>query len=173
MVEKLIAQLFLMIIVLAGCATVDVHQPIQRYRLFEQPVAQRLSASVGSTVVRMNRQSDLPNIYGGKDIYGGKVDRGFVEVKLVSVSGEELTLSVSDIHRQSSETTMDRYVARPSVNVSQTVSVSSSGREGLLVRLNAGNEKEYVVGGVKITFREVRSSSVVYQIDDVTPVQNK
>jgi hypothetical protein len=168
--HKFVSAMFAIILV-SGC--VNVRQPIQEYRLFEQPVNQTLTASIGSTLVRMNRQGDLPNVYGGKDIYGGKVERGFVEVKLVGISGTELTLSVSDINRQSSETTMDRYVTRPAVNVSQTVNLSRSGQEGMLVKLDTKNEREYVVGGVKITFREVRNASVVYQIDDLMPLQNK
>jgi hypothetical protein len=121
----------------------------------------------------MNRQSDLPNIYGGKDIYGGKVDRGYVEVKLVGISGKEITLSVSDVTRQSSETTMDRYVTRPPVDVKQTVNLGSFGPEGVLVRINTGNEKEYVIGGVKISFLETRTSSIVYRVDELMPVQSR
>ena len=161
--HKLLSVVFA-IIVISGCA--NVRQPIQDYRLFEQPVAQMLTASVGSTLIRMNRQSDLPNAYGGKDVFGGKVDRGFIEIKLAGISGTELTLSVSDVSRQPSETTMDRYATRPTVNVSQTVNLTSSGQEGMLVKLNTEREKEFVVGGVKITFKDVRASSVTYQIDD-------
>lgn len=161
--HKLLFAIFA-IVVVSGCA--NVRQPIQSYRLFEQPVAQMLTASVGSTLIRMNRQSDLPNVYGGKDIYGGKVDRGFIEVKLVGILGTELTLSVSDVNRQPSETTMDRYVTHPVVNVSQTVNLTSSGQEGMLVKLDTEREKEFVVGGVKITFKDVRASSVTYRIDD-------
>ena len=159
------------VILVAGCA--NVRQPIQNYRLFEQPLAQPLTASVGSTLVRMNLQSDLPNVYGGKDIYGGKVDRGFVEVKLVNISGSDLTLSVTDISRLSSETTMDRYVTRSSVSVAQTINLSNSGQEGAIVKLNTTREKEYVVSGVKITFRDVRDSLVVYLIEDLMPIQKK
>ncbi len=159
------------VILLTACA--NVRHPIQDYRLFDQPLSTPVTASVGSILVRMNRQSDLPNVYGGKDIYGGKVDRGYVEVKLVGVAGKEITLSVSDVTRQSSETTMDRYVTRPQVDVKQTVNLAISGQEDMLVKINTGNEKEYVIGGVKISFLETRTSSIIYRIDDLMPVQNK
>ena len=161
------------VILLSACVNVNVRQPIQDYRLFDQPLSQLVTASVGSTLVRMNRQGDLPNVYGGKDIYGGKVDRGYVEVKLVGISGKEITLSVSDVARQSSETTMDRYVTRPLVDVKQTVNLASSSQEGMLVRIDTANEKEYVIGGVKISFLETRTSSIIYRVDDLMPVQSK
>lgn len=160
--------LVLGIVLLSGCA--NVRQPIQHYRQFSTPISQVLTASVGSTLLRMNRQSDLPNAYGGKDIYHGKVDRGFVEVKLIKIAGKELTLSVSDINLQTSETTMDRYVVAPSVNLSQSVQIATSGEEGIIAKLNTAEEREYVVGGVKITFTGIRTSSVTYRIDDLTPV---
>ena len=101
------------------------------------------------------------------------MDRGFVEVKLVNISGSDLTLSVTDISRLSSETTMDRYVTRSSVSVAQTINLSNSGQEGAIVKLNTTREKEYVVSGVKITFRDVRDSLVVYLIEDLMPIQKK
>ncbi len=158
---KLLPVVFVIMLVM-GCAT------IQDHRNFEQPLNQVLIASVGTTLVRMNRESDLPNVYGGKDIYGGKVDRGFIEVKLVEISGTELTLLVSDISRQSSETTMDRYVVpQSSVNVSQTVNITNSDQGAILVKINAGSDKEFVVGGVRITFNDIRASSVTYRLDDL------
>lgn len=154
---------------LIGCAS--VFQPIQKYRVFEQPLTQPLTASIGSILVRMNRQADLPNAYGGKDIYFGKVDRGFVEIKLVGISqASELTLEVSDINRQSTETTMDRYVVRPDVSVAQTVNLITSGQSGVVVKIDTRKDKEYIVGGVKVIFLEIKDSSVVYRVDDLMPI---
>lgn len=66
--KKLICLLALAIL-LSGCAT------IQNYNKLEQPQDKVLTASIGSTIFRMNKSRDLPNVFGKADIYGGKVDR--------------------------------------------------------------------------------------------------
>ena len=69
----------------ASCAAVRSHREL------EQPLGSQLVASVGSTIFRLNKLGDLPNVVGGRDIYGGKVDRGFAEIKLVAIDGKRLT----------------------------------------------------------------------------------
>jgi hypothetical protein len=148
-----------------GCATVREH------RALSQPENQKLTASVGSSLFRLTKKGDLPNAFGGRDIYGGKVDRGFAEAKLVRIREDGLVdLLVFDVNRESSETTMDRYGHRPAVDVSQTVNIGtpdSSG--GIPVTIDTKAEKEYVLAGVKITFVEVRKSSVVFTVQDQQP----
>jgi hypothetical protein len=73
-------------LLIVGCGTIRDH------RQLVQPQNQQLTASVGSTLFRLNKKGDLPNIYGGRDVYGGKVDKGFAEVKLRSIRGTILDL---------------------------------------------------------------------------------
>ena len=156
-----------MTIVCLGCGTVREH------RQLSQPLGKPLTASVGSTLFRLSKRGDLPNAFGGRDIYGGKVDKGFAEVKLKAVREERfLDLVVFDVSKDSSETTMDRYkpfdnaIAR--VDVSQTVNIGSpAGANGMAVTVDAGREKEYVLNGIRMLFLEIRSSSVVYTLEDL------
>ena len=155
-----------LVVIVSGCATIESH------RDFQQPLEQSLTASIGSSLVRMNRVGDLPNALGGRDIYGGKVDKGYVEVKLLGISDDsELTLSVSDMTKQSTESTMDRYVNPKSVAVSQNISTNTSAEQSVVVKIDGNTEKDYVVGGVKVTFLEIRQSSVVYKVTDLMPIR--
>ena len=86
---------------LIGCAT------MQNYNKLKQPEEKILTASIGSTIFRMNKSSDLPNIYGKADMYGGKVDRGYVELKFKGIKENgSLILQIADVSKSSTETTM-------------------------------------------------------------------
>lgn len=154
--------LIIAIALLSACASVRDHRELS------QPQKQKITASIGSSLFQLTKKGDLPNAVGGRDIYGGKVDRGFAEVKLVAIREEGLVdLLVFDESRASTETTMDRYGRRPAVAVSQTVNVGASGSSGgIPVTVDTTAEKEYLLAGVKITFLEVRRSSVVFTIED-------
>ena len=147
---------------LLGCATVRDHREISH------PEGQIHTASVGSTLFRLNKIGDLPNAFGGRDIYGGKVDEGFAEVKLAGIEGSKVLLNAFDISRNSTETTMDRYGVNSNVEVSQSINVGNSGNEtGIQVVIDTAIEKVYVLAGVKVTFIEIRASSVDYRIEDM------
>ena len=159
-----ITVLALAVALIVGCGTV------REQRLVVQPLDTRLTASVGSTIFRLNKRGDLPNAFGGRDIYGGKVDKGYAEVKLKAVREERYVDLVSfDVGRDSTETTMDRYknpLVR--VDVSQTINIGpTSGDAGLLVSVDTAREKEYVLSGIRVMFLEVRPSSVVYTLEDL------
>ena len=148
---------------LVGCGTV------REQRMLTQPVGTPLTASVGSTLFRLNKRGDLPNAFGGRDIYGGKVDKGFAEVKLKAIEAERVVeLLAFDVYRDAAETTMDRYRPVARVDVSQTVNIGAGSSEpGLLVTVDTAREKDYVLSGIRITFLEVRPSSVVYTLQDL------
>jgi hypothetical protein len=108
-----------------GCATIRSHRQV------EQPLGTQLVSGVGGTLFRLNKLGDLPNAFGGRDIWGGKVDKGFAEVRLAGIEDQTLLLDVIDVNRHSSETTMDRY--KPfqqrgvvSVDVQQSTTVGAS-----------------------------------------------
>ena len=110
-----------MAMLVSGCAT------IQNYNNLEQPEGRILTASIGSTIFRMNKSSDLPNVYGKADLYGGKVDKGYTELKFKGVKENgNLILQITDINKSSTETTMDRYkpYERNRVNVSASSTIN-------------------------------------------------
>ncbi|MDB4136834.1 hypothetical protein N9762_01715 [Gammaproteobacteria bacterium] len=74
-------------VLLTSCASVTGE--IKTYEVIKQKLNTELYSAIGSVVFRLDRSSDLPNVYGGADIYGGKVDNGFSQVVF---SGVENTL---------------------------------------------------------------------------------
>jgi hypothetical protein len=95
------ASVVVVLLLTAACRTIRSH------RQLDQPLGYQLTTGTGGTIFRLNKVGDLPNAFGGRDIWGGKVNKGFAEVKLVGIEDQILLLDVMDINRQSSETTMD------------------------------------------------------------------
>ena len=149
---------FCFVLGLAGCSTIST------YSQLDQPTLTRLSASVGSTIFRLNRSSDLPNIYGKADIYGGKVDRGYAELKFLGLNERnELVLSVIDLNRSSSETVMDRYGYSPRIQVQTNVNVGSvSSEPATKFVFDPKKETELFIAGVRVQFVDVKPYSVTY-----------
>src|SRR5712691_9334026 len=100
-----IATLFLPFAITTGCGAIQTH------RQLEQPLGAERVSGVGGTLFRLNKLGDLPNAFGGRGIWGGKVDKGFAEVRLAGIEDQTLLLDVIDVNRHSSETTMDKVQA--------------------------------------------------------------
>ena len=150
-----------------SCAAVRSHRELV------QPLGSPLVASVGSTIFRLNKFGDLPNAVGGRDIFGGKVDRGFAEVKLVGIEDETLVLEILDVSRGSSETTMDRYKGffqrGITVTVDVSISIESNQPRPVRLRLDTTKQQELVISGVRVRFLEIRPYSVSYSLEDLEP----
>lgn len=162
--------LLVMVVVLtAGCATIRLHRQV------EQPLGSQLTAGVGGTLFRLNKVGDLPNAFGGRDIWGGKVDRGFAEMKLIGIEDQTLILDVVDVSRQSSETTMDRYKPfqqKGVVNVEVQQSVTPGFGQGSIptrIRLDTRKQRDIVISGIRVNFVDVQPYSVRYTLEDLQP----
>lgn len=103
---------------LSGCA------PIQYYEHLRQPAGAVLETHVGGQIFLVSRSSDLPNAFGGADIWGGKVDRGYLELRYQGITRDgRVVLRLTDGETQSNETTMSRYgVGRSTMSATTTVS---------------------------------------------------
>jgi len=155
---------------LVSCVTV------QDYRLLSHPTGEALRASVGSTLFRLDKQSDLPDMYGYADGLGRKVDRGYTEVKLLRIKEKRyLTLLVSDLALRSAETTTDRDGITSnslSTNVSTNVNIgtSESRTDGIEVEIDTEEETIYTASGISVEITNIRGSSIDYILfDDGTP----
>lgn len=152
-----------------GCAQIRTH------RQLEQPVGATLTSGVGGTLFRLNKIGDLPNAFGGRDIWGGKVDKGFAEMKLAGIEGQTLMLEIVDVNRQSSETTMDRYKpfqqkALIGVDVQTSIGVGSEPTSPWYrINLDTTKERAIVIAGVRVTFVEVQPYGVQYRLEDAQP----
>src|ERR1700730_12649924 len=91
-------------ILVSACS---VGSPIQAYDTLRQPKGQVLQAGVGDDLVRVDKSSDLPNLCGKADIYGGKREGGFTEVRFAGITPDgNLILRRTDVEVNSNETTL-------------------------------------------------------------------
>lgn len=159
---KKVSLSILFVLLFIGCAT------IKTYRILEQPQGKILTASIGSTIFRLNKSSDLPNVFGKADLYGGKVNKGYSELKLKGISNKGiLLLQITDLNLTSTETTMDRYGPAPRVNVESEISIgSSTPLDYTVFEFDLNKEKELVIARVKVTFIDTKTYSVTYVLED-------
>ena len=86
-----------------GCGAIRSYQTVQ------QPMATTLTAGLGGKLFRIERSGDLPNAFGGADIWGGKVDQGFLELRFAGVADDgRIVLRLTDVETRSNETTRHR-----------------------------------------------------------------
>ena len=97
-----------LVITLAGCGAT-----IQTYERLSQDTGRELSTHVGGQVLRVQRTSDLPNAFGKADVFGGKVNRGYTELRYQGLAPDgRLIFRVTEVETESTETTMSRYGGR-------------------------------------------------------------
>ena len=158
---------FAVVILELGCGQIRTN------RQLEQPVSTTLTTGVGGTLFRLNKVGDLPNAFGGRDIWGGKTDKGFAEMRLAGIEGSTLLLDVIDVNRQSTETVMDRYKPfrrNALVNVDLQNTVNMEGKQSqrpFRNSLDTAKQRDVVISGIRITFAEVQPYSIRYTIEDV------
>ncbi len=170
-----ISVLFL-VAILAGCGSA-----IQTRESLLQETGRSLSTHVGGQVLKVQRESDLPNAFGKADVFGGKVNRGFIELRYQGLAQDgRLAFRVTEIETESNETTMSRYGASTSTlnaqrvgnNVYGTVSTYSAPR-GITDTLppnttqffvDPAKTKEFTVGAVKIQILSADETSLSYRL---------
>lgn len=141
---------------------------IENYHTMHQPENSLLTASIGSTVFRLNKSSNLPNVFGKADLWGEKVDRGYTELKLKGIKENgNLILQITDIDLTSTETTLDRVKKQPQVVVdadNKAVIGNESTPDTTVFEFDPRKENFLVIGGVRITFVETTSYSIKYRL---------
>lgn len=169
--QTLVLLIFIMLnLWLSGCGTIRSH------RNLEQPTGAILTTGIGGTVFRLNKTGDLPNAFGGRDIWGGKIDKGFAEMKLAGIERTILVLEVIEVNRQSSETTMDRYKpfqnrnAHVTVDVDNTITIGNQEQpKPHVVRFDTAKQKDIVISDIRVTFCEVQPYTVQYSLENLQP----
>jgi hypothetical protein len=170
-----------------GCA------PIRSYEVVQQPVATTLHAGIGGKLFRLERTSDLPTASGGADIFGGKVDRGFVELRFVGLADDgRVILRLTDVETRSNETTMSRYGVGHATATRTTTATgygswtTASGEyipppKGQTVVLPPNTVEFWydtttgplVIEGMEGTFQGVSPQVVTYRLQDLRPSRNR
>ena len=164
-----VAALVAMGTILSGCGAIESH------RYLEQRTSTVLTTGIGGTIFRLNKTGDLPNAYGGRDIWGGKIDKGFAEIKLAGIEGDVLVLEVTDINKHSSETVMERYKpfqnrnAAINVDTGDTITVVGQDQKPHVIRFDTTKQKDIVISGVRVTFSDIQPYSIGYTLENVQP----
>ena len=170
-----ISCLFL-VAVLAGCGAT-----MQTYERLSQETGRSLTTHVGGQVLKVQRTSDLSNAFGKADIFGGKVNRGFTELRYQGLAPDgRLVFRVTEVETESSETTMSRYGGSTSTLNAQRVGNSVYGTvttydapRGTTERLppnttqfavDPARTKELTVGGIKVQILSADETSLTYQL---------
>jgi hypothetical protein len=153
------------------------------YETVQQPKGTTLTAGIGGKIFRIERSGDLPNAFGKKDIWGGKVDQGFVELRFAGVADDgRLVLRLTDVETRSNETTMSRYgVGHATVTASTYGNWTTA--SGVYIPPPQGetvvlppNTIEFLydttkgpllIEGMEVTFMGSSAQSVTYRLQDL------
>ncbi|MEG3111240.1 hypothetical protein SC127_10940 [Pantoea sp. T14] len=114
----------LVAIFLSGCSS------IKNYESLEQPTNTPLKTYVGGEVFKTDKSSDLPNAFGHADVFGGKVDRGFSELRYLGIQQNGyLGFAVVEMETRSNESTMSRYgMSTSTINAQSYTNGNTYGR---------------------------------------------
>jgi hypothetical protein len=165
-----------LVIALAGCGAT-----IQTYERLNQDTGRELSTHVGGQVLRVQRTQDLPNAFGKADVFGGKVNRGYTELRYQGITPDgRLVFRVTEVETESTETTMSRYGGSTSTLNAQRVGNSVYGTvttydapRGSTERLPPNTTefaldpkitKEFTIGGIKVLLINASETSLAYQL---------
>jgi hypothetical protein len=165
-------------VALTGCAT------IQSYENIEQPTGATLQTYINGRIFKVQRTTDLPNAFGKPDIFGGKVKRGYMELRYLGLAEDgRLILRLTDVEIESTETTMSRYGVGRTAVTSTTTSMGYNTwttASGVYVPPPEGkteilppNTTEFlfntqanplVIGNIEVSFLEMSPYNVKYQL---------
>jgi len=87
------------------------------------------TASLGSELYRINKTRDLPNAFGKADVWGGKVNEGYSELRFMGLTNDgKIIFRLTDIDIESNESVVTRYsVSRSTINSNTTANASAYG----------------------------------------------
>jgi hypothetical protein len=84
--------------------------PPKHYEVIKQQKHVALTAYIGGEIVSLKKSRDLPNAFGGADIFGGKVDGGYIRLSFSGLTNNGyIIVRRQDVEIQSDATTMSRY----------------------------------------------------------------
>lgn len=103
--------------------------PIQRYENVSKPIDAIQTASLGSELYRINKTRDLPDAFGKADVWGGKVNEGYAELRFMGLTPDgKIIFRLTDIDIESNESVFTRYgTNRTTVNSKTTANATAHG----------------------------------------------
>ena len=83
---------------------------IQRYENVSKPLDVQQTTVLGSELYRINKTRDLPNAFGKADLWGGKVNEGYSELRFMGLTQDgKIIFRLTDIDIESNESVFTRY----------------------------------------------------------------
>ncbi|QLE86649.1 hypothetical protein FLM48_17165 [Shewanella sp. Scap07] len=117
--KKTLIALFTLLI--SGCAQIEQYETISR--TLEVPQ----KATLGSELYRIKKTRDLPNAFGRADVWGGKIDEGYSELRFMGLDPSgKIIFRLTDNDVQSNESVFTRYGTSTTVVNSSTTGMSSA-----------------------------------------------
>jgi hypothetical protein len=90
-------------LVITSCTT------IQEYENLTQETDVLLSTSVNGVIFKVQKEKDLPNVFGRKDVWGGMVDQGEKVLRFMGLNQNgNLVLRLADIDIKSNQNVFTR-----------------------------------------------------------------
>jgi len=129
-------------LLLSGCGAT-----LQSYERLNQSTNIELNTHIGGSVFKVEHTADLVNAFGKADIFGGKVDRGFTELRYQGLTPDKkLIFRITEIETKSTETTMSRYGGgRSTVSANTTYSAYGSQTYGTVIHQPAPQGKTEIL----------------------------
>lgn len=173
---KAVAGLVAITALTSACATIKEHAELNK------PLGKDLEIYVGGSVFRVNRKKDLPNAFGGPDIFGGKVFAGYTDVRYQGFDASgKVVLRITEVETQSTETSMSRYGrssatysgrTTPSGGVSGTIDINHppQGSTTILppntaeVALDPAKSRDIDLAGITLTVITANPETLKYRL---------
>lgn len=111
-------ELMVALVTLVSCGACA---PIQHTSQVSQPIAQSLVAGVGETIITINNDKSLPNIFGKADLYGRTTPTGMITVQYLGSNGPIAKFVRSGVEINTHATTMNSTpIVIPNVQTTTT-----------------------------------------------------
>jgi len=164
-----VAGLTVIFFALSSCAAT------QNYQELAQSTDQILQTEIGGEIFRVVNTRDLPNAFGGADIWGGKVESGFIQVRYMGMTDDERAVFRRiDVEIQSDETTMSRYGVARTYTTSNTYGSVTARNTGFGTATATGSATTYTTGTTilprKSTTNVLPPNAVEFAVD---PLEQK
>jgi hypothetical protein len=165
MQQRFIAQLAILALIVAGCASVT------EYANLKNPVNRTLRASQGQVVLRVDKTKDLPNLWGRADLWGERVATGYDEVRYMGmVDDKMLIFRLHQVTVDSNETTMSRRgimgpgLAPVGAGLTQLGGTSRVSEQTYEIRHSIAESQVLEHEGIKVTIIQATPSLLTYSL---------
>jgi hypothetical protein len=142
-----------------ACSTIKSHESYTKAMDIEHTV------SIGTEIFRIKKTRDLPNAFGNKDIWGGKVNTGYSELRFMGLEDDGLIrFRFTDIDIESNESVFTRYGhATTTVNTKGSARASVYGNQGYATSNSQATINHY--DKRKATITQLPANTVEFTFD--------